>query len=118
MIQNSEITGHYLILQDGPCRDVNPVPVVGDDDDGPPEADPSPEGDVPGHCQMVQLQHVWYRPKSGEKRGNLLKISSELQQLCTALRRANARAVLSRGGDFADPCSAAVADAAALLDSD
>ena len=44
-------------------------------------------------------------------------LSSELQQLCTAVRRANARAVLSRGGDSADPCSAAVADAAALLES-
>ena len=30
--------------------------------------------------------------------------ASELQHLCTAVRRANARAVLSRGGDAVDPC--------------
>ena len=41
--------------------------------------------------------------------------ASELQHLCTAVRRANARAVLSRGGDTADPVSTAVASAAALL---
>ena len=45
-------------------------------------------------------------------------LSLELQHLCTAVRRANARAVLSRGGDFADSCSAAIADAAALLECD
>ena len=60
VVQDSEISRHDLVLQDGPGRDVDPVPVVGDDDDGAPETDAPAEGDVPGDSEVVQLQHVWY----------------------------------------------------------
>ena len=33
MIQYSEVAGHDLVLQHGAGGDVDPVPVVGDDDD-------------------------------------------------------------------------------------
>ena len=55
MVQNSQISRHDLVLQDGAGWDIDPVPMVGDDDDGPPETDPSAEGDVPGHREVVQL---------------------------------------------------------------
>ena len=48
VVQDSEISRHDLVLQDGPGRDVDPVPVVGDDDDGAPETHAPAEGDVPG----------------------------------------------------------------------
>ena len=32
MVENPEVAGHDLVLQHGPGRDVNSVPVVGDDD--------------------------------------------------------------------------------------
>ena len=67
MVQNSQISRHDLVLQDGSSWDVDPVPVVGDDDDSPPETDPFPEGDIPRHSEMVQLQHIWYGTKSDEK---------------------------------------------------
>ena len=60
VVQDSEISRHDLVLQDGPGRDVDPVPVVGDDDDGAPETHAPAEGDVPGDSEVVQLQHVWY----------------------------------------------------------
>ena len=67
MVQDSQISGDDLVLQDGSSWDVNPVPVVGDDDDGPPETHSFPEGDVPGHCEVVQLQHVRDGTKSDQK---------------------------------------------------
>ena len=67
MVQDSEISRHDFVLQDGSSRDVNPVPVVGDDDDSPPETDTFPEGDVPRHSEVVQLQHVRNGTKSDEE---------------------------------------------------
>ena len=48
--------------------------------------------------------------------GSILAL--ELQHLCTAVRRANARAVLSRGGDTTDPVNTAAATAAAIMEVD
>ena len=67
MVQDSEISRHDFVLQDGASRDVNPVPVVGDDDDGPPETHSFPEGDVTRHREVVQLQHVRDGTKSDQK---------------------------------------------------
>ena len=39
MIQNSEIPRHDLVLKDCSGRNVDSVPVVGDDDDGSSETD-------------------------------------------------------------------------------
>ena len=43
MIQYSEVAGHDLVLQHGAGGDVDPVPVVGDDDDRAAET----------HCDIV-----------------------------------------------------------------
>ena len=80
MVQNSQISRHDLVLQDGSSWDVDPVPVVGDDDDSPPETDASPEGDVPRHGEMVKLQHVRNGTKPGEEGGDLLEVSTEFDQ--------------------------------------
>ena len=37
MVENPEVAGHDLVLQHGPGGDVDPVPVVGDDDHSTPE---------------------------------------------------------------------------------
>merc|ERR1719471_533848 len=74
MVQNSQIAGHDLVLQHGPGGDVDPVPVVGDDDHRPPQTDSSPEGDVPRHGEVVQLQHVGDGPEPGEEGGDLLEV--------------------------------------------
>ena len=80
MVENPEVAGHDLVLQHGPGGDVDPVPVVGDDDHRAPETHwqtmtfhmkflntkyitSSAEGDIAGHCEMIQLQQVWYWPK-------------------------------------------------------
>ena len=39
MVEYPEVAGHDLVLEYCPGRDVDPVPVVGDDDDGALEAD-------------------------------------------------------------------------------
>ena len=52
---------------------------------------------------------------SHQDAGSILAV--ELQHLCTAVRRANARAVLSRGCDTTVLPSSACADAAAILHS-
>ena len=80
MVQNSKISRHDLVLQDGPSWDVDPVPVVGDDDDSPPETDASAEGDIPRHGEMIKLQHVWNGTKPGEEGGDLLEVSAEFDQ--------------------------------------
>ena len=67
MVQDSEISRHDLVLQDGSSRDVDPVAVVGDDDDSPPETDTFPEGDIARHGEMIQLQHVGYGAKPDEE---------------------------------------------------
>ena len=43
MVENPEVAGHDLVLQHGPGGDVDPVPVVGDDDHSTPET----------HCQRT-----------------------------------------------------------------
>ena len=80
MVQDSQISGDDLVLQDGSSWDVNPVPVVGDDDDSPPETDSLPEGDIARHGEMIQLQHVRDGAKPGEEGGDLLEVSPELDQ--------------------------------------
>ena len=80
MVQNPQIARHDLVLQDGSSRDVNPVPVVGDDDDRPPETDSPPEGDVPRHSEVVQLQHVGDGAEPGEEGGDFLEVPPELDQ--------------------------------------
>ena len=37
MVEDPEVAGHDLVLQHGPGGDVDPVPVVGDDDHRTPE---------------------------------------------------------------------------------
>ena len=76
MVQNSQISRHDLVLQDGSSGDIDPVPVVGDDDDRSPEADTLPEGDITRHGEVVQLQHVGDRPEPGEEGGDLLEVSA------------------------------------------
>ena len=58
MVQDSEISRHDLVLQDGASGDVDPVAMVGDDDDCPPETNTSAEGDITRYGEMIQLQHV------------------------------------------------------------
>ena len=58
MVEDPEIAGDDLVLDDGARRDVDPVALVGDDDDGAPERDALPEGDVAADGQVVQLDDV------------------------------------------------------------
>ena len=58
MIQDPEISGNDLVLEDCSGRDVDSVAGVGDDDDGASERDAAAEHDVAGDGQVVQLQDV------------------------------------------------------------
>ena len=58
MVEDPEISGDDLVLEDGAGRDVDPVPLVGDDDDGALEHDALPEGDVAADGEVVQLDDV------------------------------------------------------------
>ena len=81
MVQDSQISGDDLVLQDGSSWDVNPVPVVGDDDDSPPETDSLPEGDIARHSEMIQLQHVRDGAKPDEEILHFLEfLPAELDQ--------------------------------------
>lgn len=80
MIQNSKISRYDLVFQDGASGDVDPVAMVGDDDDCPPETNTSAEGDITRYGEMIQLQHVRYGAKPGEEGGDFLEISPELDQ--------------------------------------
>ena len=58
VVEYSEVAGHDLVLQDRPSGDVDPVPVVGDDDDCPPQTDSPAESHIPRHRQMVLVSPV------------------------------------------------------------
>jgi len=60
VVEDSKIAGHDLVLEDGSGRNVYPVAMICNDDNCSPNADPSTEGDVPGHCEVVQFKHVGY----------------------------------------------------------
>jgi len=55
MVQNPEVAGHNLVLDHGALRNVDPIPVVGDDDHRALQHHVLAEGHVPRHGQMVQL---------------------------------------------------------------
>ena len=91
MIQYSEVAGHDLVLQHGAGGDVDPVPVVGDDDDRAAETHCDivingvmrkdeeltafAEGDVSGDGEVVQLQDVGDGAEPGEEGGHLLELA-------------------------------------------
>ena len=89
VVEYPEVAGHDLVLQDRPGGDVDPVPVVGDDDDCPPQTDSPTEGHIPRHRQVVlvspvlydtaessqyQFQQVRDGAEPGEEGGNLLEV--------------------------------------------
>ena len=59
MVQNPQVSGDDFILEDRSGRDVDPVAGVCNDDDGAAEGHATPEHDVAGDCQVIQLQDVW-----------------------------------------------------------
>ena len=74
VIEDPEVSRNDLVLQDGPGRDIDPVPVVRDDDHSPPKADSSTEGDVTGYGDVIQLQHTRDGSEPGEEVGDLLEV--------------------------------------------
>ena len=77
VVHDPQVAGDNLVLQDGPCRDVNSLPVVGDDDHSSFQTDLGgntmtqrryyfsemlthvfAQSDVTRNGQMIQLQHI------------------------------------------------------------
>ena len=55
MIHDPQVSRYNLVLNDGSGRNINPVAMVGNDDDRPFQADPLAKGDIPRHSEVVQL---------------------------------------------------------------
>ena len=75
VVEDPEVARHDLVLQHGPGGDIDPVPVVGDDDHSSPETHlqhnmsqekisdrdlftSASKSDIPGDSEVIQLQEV------------------------------------------------------------
>jgi len=78
MINNRYIPADQLVLQDAAVREVDPVALVGDDDDGAAEGDALPEPDVARDGEVVEFEDVRDALEPLLEVANLLKRVPEL----------------------------------------
>jgi hypothetical protein len=71
MVENSKISRHDFVLEDGPWRDVDPLALVGDDDDCALENDSPAERHVAGDGKVIQLDDVGNARKARQKFADL-----------------------------------------------
>ena len=83
MVENPEVTRDNLVFKDSAVRDVDLVPMVGNDDNCAFEDNTLPEVDVSRHGQVVELQNVGDGGEPLAKVTHLFEIFvSQLYQRC------------------------------------
>jgi len=78
MVENAEVAGDDLVLQDGPRGNIDAVAVIGDDDDRSLQSDILAEPHVARDRQMIQFQKI----------GNFLGSATESPSPCRRSCRA------------------------------
>ncbi len=67
VVQDAEVAGHDLVLEDGSIGDVNAGAVVGHDDHRAGQSHPCAERNITRHRQVVQLLQLIISRKEGRK---------------------------------------------------
>ena len=73
IVQDPEVSGDDLVLEDGALGDVDDLVLVGNDDDFPAQRDVLAERHVARHGEVVQVDQVRYAFHAGEELAHLVE---------------------------------------------
>ena len=77
IVQDPEVSGDDLVLEDGALGDVDDLVLVGDDDDFSAQRDVLAERHVARHGEVVQVDQVRYALHAGEELAHLVERERE-----------------------------------------
>lgn len=78
MCRQTQVSSHYLVLQNRPIGDIDTIALGGDDDHGSFEDCASSQGDVSRDSQLIKLEKIWAAAKSVLVIRYVLEIISQL----------------------------------------